>query len=98
EVLSKAAVPADAGEGTVLAVHVIAPAAGGARPIGDEGVDDHGVASLEVAHLRPGVFHPARILVSGRVGKLNTHLAAPDTLDDVQVGSAAPRPTDPNDH
>src|SRR2546430_9637954 len=79
-------------------VHVVAPAAGGARPIGDEGVDDHGVAPLEVAHLRPGVFHPARILVSGRVGKLNAHLASAYALDDVHIGSGHPLYPDSYDY
>ena len=98
EVLRKAAVPGDAGERAVLAMHVVAPATSRAGTIRDEGVYDHRVALLEVAHPWPHAFHPAGIFVSRGVRKLNAHLVAPDALDDVQVGPAEPSPPDPDNH
>src|SRR5262249_33477830 len=98
KILGEAAIAGDTGERAVLAVHVIATATGGARAVRDERVDDHRVPLLEAAHLGSYLLDPAGILVPRYVGEPDTHLRAPDPLDDVQIGSTQPRTTDPDDH
>src|SRR4051812_31292620 len=98
QVLGEAAVAADAGERAVLAVHVVALAAGTAQPARDERVDDDGVADLDVRDAGADLVHPAGVLVARRVGQLHLGLLGPLALLDVQVGAAEPGRADADDH
>ena len=84
------AVAVDARERAVDAVHVVPAPARPAQPAGDERVDDHGVADLDVGHAGADLVHPARVLVAGRVGQDDLGLLRPLALLDVQVGAAQP--------
>ena len=61
EEVGEAAVAVDAGERAVLAVHVVAAAAGAAQPARDVRVHDHRVADLDVGHARADLVDPARV-------------------------------------
>src|SRR5215218_171789 len=94
----EAAVPVDARERAVLAVHVVARATRTAQAAGDERVDDDGVADLDVRHRRADLVDPAGVLVAGRVGQLDLGLLGPLPLLDVQVRPAQPGRPDLNHH
>ena len=65
--LGEAAVAVDPGKRAVQAVHVVARAAEPAQPAGDERVDDHGVADLDVGDARADLVDPPGVLVTRRV-------------------------------
>ncbi len=88
QVLGHPAVPAQAGERAVLAVHVVAGPAGVAQAAGDQWVQDHGVADGYVRDPGADLVHPARVLVAEDVGQRGAHRRVPLALDDVQVGTA----------
>ena len=88
QVLGHAAVPGQAGELAVLAVHVVAGPAGVAQAVGRCGVQDDGVADGHVGDRRADLVHPARVLVAEDVGQRGAHGGVPLPLDDVQVGPA----------
>src|SRR4051794_21168036 len=97
QVLGEAAVPVDAGERAVLAMHVVAEPAGATQAARDERVDDDGVADLDVRHAGADLVDPARVLVAGRVGKLDLGLLGPLPLLDVEVRAAQPGRADLHD-
>ena len=87
----------EAGEGAVLAVHVVAGPAGAAQPAGDQRVHDHGVADLDVGHAGADLVHPARVLVPRDVGQRRVLDLRPLPLLDVEVGAAQARRADADD-
>ena len=91
-------VAVDTRERAVEAVHVVADAAGQAQAAGDVGMDDDGVADLDVADARADLVHPARVLMTGGVGQLHAGLLGPLALLDVQVGATQAGSPDPHDH
>ena len=98
EQLGEAAVDRDPREQVVRAVHVVAGAAGAAQAAGDQRVDDHGVADLDVGDGRADLVDPAGVLVAEHVGQLDAGLLGPLALLDVQVGAAQPGAADAHDH
>src|SRR5690349_6858850 len=88
QVLGHAAVPGQAGEVAVLAVHVVAGPAGVAQTAGRGRVQDDRVADGHVGDGRADLVHPARVLVPEDVGERGAHGRVPLALDDVQVGPA----------
>src|SRR4051794_22319660 len=97
QVLGEAAVPADARERAVLAVHVVAATARAAQPAGDERMDDDRVADLDVRDARADLVDPPGVLVARGVGQLDPGLLGPLPLLDVQVGAAEPGRPDLDD-
>jgi len=98
QVLRIAAIGVDAGELAVGGVHVVATAARQAVAAGDEGMADHGVADLDSLDAGSDLLDPAGVLVAHDVGERHLDLAAPDALDDVQVGAADAGAANAHDH
>ena len=94
----QAAVGVDAGERARLAVHVVTGPTGPAEAGCHQRVKDHGVAGLHVLHRRTDRMDPAGVLVAQGVRQRDVALLRPLTLDDVQVGTAQSRTSDPDDH
>src|SRR6185312_15203202 len=88
QILREAAVAVDARERAVLAVHVVAPAAGATEAARDERVHDHRVADRHVRDAGADLVDPAGVLVAGRVGQLHLGLLGPLPFLDMQVGTA----------
>ena len=97
QILGIAAIGIDAGELALRRVHVVAAPAGEAMAAGDQRMADHRIADLEALDARADLLDPAGILMPHDIGKLHIHLAAPDALDDVQVGAANAGATDADD-
>src|SRR4051812_45416069 len=95
--VGEAAVPVDAGERAVDAVHVVAAPARRAQPARDERMHDHRVADLDVRDAGADLVHPARVLVPGRVGQDDLGLLGPLPLLDVEVRAAEPGGPDLHD-
>jgi hypothetical protein len=62
--IREAAIPGDAGELAVLAVHVVPGPARPAQPAGHQRVQDHGVSDLDVSHGGAYLLDPAGVLVT----------------------------------
>ena len=92
------AIGVDAGESARLAVHVVAGPTRPAEAACDQRVEDHGVAWLQVLHRGADGMDPAGVLVAHGVGQYDVALVRPLTLDDVQVGTAESRSSDPDHH
>jgi hypothetical protein len=98
EQVGEPAVDRDAREEVVLAVHVVAGAAGPAEAAGDQRMDDDRVADLDVGHGRADLLHPAGVLVAEDVGQLDARLLRPLPLLHVEVGPAQAGAADAHDH
>ena len=72
----------------VMDAGFVAGAAGAAEAAGDERVEDHRVAHLDVGHRRADLVHPARVLVARGVGEDDLGLLGPLALLDVEVRAA----------
>src|SRR5699024_5867574 len=90
QVRGHAPVAVDPGKGRVLAVHVVARPAGAAESARDQGVQDHPVPDVDVAHRGADLHDGARVLVPEHVRKPYPALVGPLPLDDVQIGPAHP--------
>src|SRR5690349_13013939 len=88
----------EAGEGTVLAVHVISAPAGTAQAAARRRVQDHRVAHRHVGDPGTHFLHPSGVLVTEDVWQYGLRSLGPLALDDVQVGAAYPGAADLNDH
>ncbi len=100
QVLGHAAVVRKPGErGTVHAVHVVAGPAGPAQPVGDQRVQDDGVADGQVGDGRSPPRAPSR-RSRGRACRAGSGCIrlVPLALDDVQVGAAHAGPADFHDN
>src|SRR5438445_3305813 len=98
KVLSEAPVHAEAGEGAVVAVHVLAAAAAEAHATAHQRVHDHGVAGADRRHVGAHLFDPPGVLVAEGVRQLEVgERLAQDALDDVEVGPAEAGPADLDD-
>jgi hypothetical protein len=93
-----AAIAVDARERARVAVHIVAGPARPAEPAGGQRVQDHSVAGLHVSDRRAHLADPTSVLVPERVRQPDATAIGPLSLDDVQVGSTKPRPTDLDDH
>src|SRR2546422_4769220 len=83
KVLCKAAIRVDTGKPAVLAVHVIACAAGRAEAVGDQRMNNHRIVALHTSNRTADLLDPSSILMTRYVGQLDGDFRAPDTLDDV---------------
>src|ERR1700722_9337217 len=98
QVLGHSAVGRQAGEGRVLAVHVVARPARVAQAAGRGGGEDDGVADRDVGDGGADLAHPAGVLMAEDVGQRGAHRRVPLAFDDVQVGAAAAGAADLDDH
>jgi hypothetical protein len=98
QVLRESAVDVEAGELGVLAVHVLAPPAGGTDAVGLQRVHDHGVARPQGRDRRSYLLDPPGVLVPERVGQRWVLDAAPDAFHHVQVRAADAGSADADDH
>src|SRR5215510_12974804 len=65
---------------------------------GHQRMTDDAVADLDAFDAGSDGFHPSGILMAHDVGKLDVDLAAPDALDNMQVGAADTRAPDAYDY
>ena len=96
EELSEPSILGDTRETTVAAVHVLSPAACRAASVDYKGMDYDRVAGSD---RMDGVTHgldPPGIFVTQDIWQGSVHLGPPDPLDNVEVGSTDPSPTDPD--
>src|ERR1700722_17288057 len=93
-----AAIRVDARKAAALSVHVVATPAGQTMAARDKRVANDCVADLHPLDAFADFLDPSCVFVAHDVGKIDVDLAAPDTLDDVQVSAAHAGSADPDDH
>ena len=79
-------------------MHVVAAPARETMPAGHQRMTNYAVANLDPFDTRADRFDPAGVLVAHDVWKLDVDLAAPDALNDVQIGATDAGTTDAHDH
>ena len=98
QVVGVTAVGVDAGELVVLAVHVVACAAGTAQATRDQRMQDHLVAHRHIGDGVADRLDPSGILMPDRVRQFDAALLGPLPFENVQIGAAHSGATDPHDH
>ena len=96
QVLGEATVDVQARELRMLAMHVLAPAAGRADAVGLQRVHDDGVARPQRGDRWTYLLDPSRVLMPERAGQ--PWILMPRTLHHMQVRAADAGSADPDDH
>src|ERR1700730_18569388 len=96
--LGIAAIGIDPREYALFGVHVVAATTRQTMTAGDKWMADNRVALLEPGDALANLFNPAGVLVPHDIRQVDVGFFAPDSFDDMEIGSANAGTADSDDH